>query len=1010
MRANPRPILFAALALAAVASAAAAQAQTLPNAVGDEVALGTSATGEACRLRLTFIGEDEFQLRTYRILCEGWDQPSGNVRRIRFSVRDLKRYATDSQWQRDLDLFLVCEAPDDTQMLSPNRAVLRQCRMHDGAWPQVAVAAAVGPSIYGMSGVPAVVPLLKDAVALLEGQKPPSAAAGREGFAAYNARLIEQVVGKSTKLVGIQQMGAFGKLMHLGLLRNQAADYGGSEVAYRRALDIQERTFGVDTMGSGYTICQIALQLSGQRRHADAAAMFARAEKLVKPIPRDYGRCLAYRSYEEVRLGRYREALALAEQSLQIRRDEAAQSGSRTNRLSEGVALSLYSVAWAAKNANDLPLAERMVRESIDAFASSRGANFWWVGHARGLLAQVMQAQGKPDEAAQRGRQMIELFDLVLGDSIRTVRGYGTYGDVLAAQGKTDAALDAYRSGAQMVQRLRLERSEFAGRDVASYLSFALATAGRDAKRAAALADEAFAASQLPADRTTGRAVALMSARVAADDPAIGGLTRAYQDATARLAELRQSLAREGEKPADKRDANRETELKQQLRAATEKLEGTEAQLQSAHPRYAQLTNPRPLNAAETSALLRPGEALLSMLVTQDEIFVFLVRDKKARGHAVKLGADELERMVARLRNGLELPDGEDRPRSFDLALSHELYKKLLGPLAGGLAGVKHLLIVPSGPLASLPPAVLVTKPPAPRDYRAAAWLAKGMALTVLPSVAALRELRAVARPSQAPQAFIGFGNPRIGEESGAARGKRGSVQALAEACREQAGVDRDLVRALPALPETADELRAIAGAVNAPADSVILGSRASEATLRATDLSRYKVLAFATHGLLPAELKCQREPALVLTPPADGDDDGLLDAGEVTRLKLDANLVLLSACNTAGPNGEALGGESLSGLVRAFIYAGSRAVLASHWAVASEPTVALTTTLFRRNGEGAGWAEALRKSQLALAEQAETAHPFYWAPFVLVGEGAPASAGAVPGAPKPVARQPKKS
>ncbi|MBI3711144.1 MAG: CHAT domain-containing protein, partial [Proteobacteria bacterium] len=931
---------------------------------------------------------------------------SGYVRRIRANFRDLKRYATDSLWQRDVDRFLDCAAPDDTTMLSPNRAVLRQCRMHDGGWPQVAVAAAVGPLVYGMSGVPAVVPLLKDAVALLEGQKPPSAAAGREGFAAYNARLIEQVVGKSTKLVGIQQMGAFDKLMQLGLLRNQAADYAGAEAAYRRALDIQERTFGVDTMGSGNTLCQIALQLSGQRRHADAAALFARAETLVKAIPRDYGRCLTFRSYDASRLGKYPEELALAEQSLQIRRDEAAQAGNRSNRPSEGVAHSLYGVALAAKNVKDLALAERSIRESIDAFAASRGANFWWVGHARGELAQILQLQGKPEEAANQGRQMIELFDLVLGDSVRAVRGYVMYGNVLAAQGKTGAALAAYRSGAQMVLRLRLERGEFAGRDFASYLSFALATAGRDA---AALADEAFAASQLPADRTTGRAVALMSARVAADDPAIGGLARAYQDATTQLAELRQSLAREGEKPADKRDAKREAELKQQLRAATEKLEGTEAQLQSAHPRYAQLTNPRPLNAAETSALLRPGEALLSMLVTQDETFVFLVREKKVRAHAVKLRAEELEGMVARLRNGLALPDGEDHPRSFDLALSHELYTKLLGPLAGGLAGVKHLLIVPSGPLASLPPAVLVSKPSAPRDYRAAAWLAKDMALTVLPSVAALRELRAVARPSQAPQAFIGFGNPRIGEDGGAARGKRGSVQALAEACREQAGVDRDLVRALPALPETADELRAIAAAVNAPADSVILGSRASEATLRATDLSRYKVLAFATHGLLPAELKCQREPALVLTPPAEGADDGLLDASEITRLKLDANLVLLSACNTAGPDGGTLGGESLSGLVRAFIYAGSRAVLASHWAIASEPTVALTTTLFRRNGEGAGWAEALRKSQLALAEQADTSHPFYWAPFVVVGEGAPAAAAAKPAQPRPAQPQPKR-
>ena len=171
----------------------------------------------------------------------------------------------------------------------------------------------------------------------------------------------------------------------------------------------------------------------------------------------------------------------------------------------------------------------------------------------------------------------------------------------------------------------------------------------------------------------------------------------------------------------------------------------------------------------------------------------------------------------------------------------------------------------------------------------------------------------------------------------------------------------------------------------------LVLGAAATERRVRETDLSRYRVVAFATHGLLPGELRCQAEPALALTPPATPTkgEDGVLDASEVATLKLDADWVVLSACNTAGPDG-ALGGESLSGLTRAFFYAGARALLVSHWAVASGPTVDLTTGMFAvyAREPGVGKAEALRRAQAAVRAKPGTAHPFFWAPFVVVGDG----------------------
>ena len=316
------------------------------------------------------------------------------------------------------------------------------------------------------------------------------------------------------------------------------------------------------------------------------------------------------------------------------------------------------------------------------------------------------------------------------------------------------------------------------------------------------------------------------------------------------------------------------------------------------------------------------------------------------------------------------------------------MYGALFGPVDGWLSGIQHLLVVPAGPLLAFPLGALVTNGAAPgADLETVGYLGNSVAISVLPSVAALRDLRAVAGRSNAPHPFIGFADPAFGGD-----GKdRRSVSDAANLCRQGEPIDPAVLRGLPRLRESADEVKRIAAALGAGGDAVITGAAATERRVRESDLAQYRVVAFATHGLLPGELRCQAEPALALSPPATPTkgEDGLLDASEVATLKLDADWVVLSACNTAGPDGT-LGGESLSGLARAFFYAGARALLVSHWAVASGPTVDLTTGMFAAHARdsGIGKAEALRRAQAALRARPQTAHPFFWAPFVLVGDG----------------------
>ena len=344
----------------------------------------------------------------------------------------------------------------------------------------------------------------------------------------------------------------------------------------------------------------------------------------------------------------------------------------------------------------------------------------------------------------------------------------------------------------------------------------------------------------------------------------------------------------------------------------------------------------------------------------------------------------------------------------------------MLAPALPYLGGITHLLIVPDGALQSLPFGMLVASPPpaiaADADYRKVDWLARHYAMSVLPSVGSIKALRQFAKADGAKEPFAGFGDPLVGEAEGTSRGKRAKVDIATvfrgSKVRGAAGqplptleiADVEAIRKTPRLPETADELRQIGKALKAGPESIWLQQKATETAVKGMDLSKYQTLAFATHGMMAGEVGGVGEPGLILTPPKEGtlEDDGYLAASEIAKLRLNADWTILSACNTASADGTP-GAEGLSGLAKAFFYAGSRSLLVSHWPVASDATVPLTTRMLAeyKANPAQGKAEAHRKSMLALMDSAdhpEFAHPIYWAPFVVVGRrrGGSALGGAV--------------
>ncbi len=341
----------------------------------------------------------------------------------------------------------------------------------------------------------------------------------------------------------------------------------------------------------------------------------------------------------------------------------------------------------------------------------------------------------------------------------------------------------------------------------------------------------------------------------------------------------------------------------------------------------------------------------------------------------------------------------------FDLALAHDIYRSLFGQrdVAAALEGKRNWIIIPQGSLLSLPFAALVREAPAvatatrPGDLRAAAWLGTTRSLTILPSVEALASLRDRAAPRDTRLAYLGIG---AAEFSGPPAPLRG----LPATARADARSRLAAVRQLPRLPGTFDEIARLLAVFPPGQGRSVTGVEASETGLAKLaaegTLGDSAIVHFATHGLLAGALDGLDEPALALTPPAGNEpralaggmlDDGLLTSSEIARLRLNADWVILSACNTAA--GDRPDAEGLSGLTRAFFYAGARSLLVTHWEVRDDVAARLITDTVRAASFGMTRADALRiamRRMIADTSQDDTAlplaHPALWAPFQFIG------------------------
>jgi CHAT domain-containing protein/tetratricopeptide (TPR) repeat protein len=858
-----------------------------------------------------------------------------------------------------------------------------------------------------------------------------------------------RVIAILDKAGGPKQPNYAPALGNLSALLYKMNRFTEAETLVRRALTIEERKYGPKHHNVAIRLNNLALILQSTFRAAEAEPIMRRAlaidEASLGPEHPTIAKSLGNLAQILEDLLRIEEAEPLTRRALAI---EEKKLGPRHSR----VALRLNQIAFQVGITGRKSEAIHLMRRALEIEERNRGPNHPSVAHMLANLGLLLQHSDSAQAEAVMTRALAIEESSFGKQHQRTQLYLSNLAWFHARRGQWSAALPYFRRSNSIVEAIG-QRSASSSGDVAKQIisesrhDFRLhVLALSQIDPSGQFSDEAFHMAQRALSNSTGDTLAQMAARFASGKDELAVAARELQDL------LRERKAQDGLLLASfaKTDTNSTERVRAVVARSDDRLKALTKRMSDRFPAYLALARPQPLEVRDLQALLRADEALIQFLIIPtfgdipEAAFAWAITSSEARWVRIDAGAKTISEHVDALRCGLDTAawrdEGGDLCRRllssemsvkdatpgdtlpFDTGRAYDLYRALFGQL-GDLIEHRQLLIVPSGVLGRLPFQVLVTEPPgpasaAPHRYTLAKWLVHRHAVTVLPSVASLAALRQAAKPSAATRAFVGFGNPLLvgpdGKDQSASafeqceQASAPPIQSTARTVRAPASqfyksgvANIKYLKAQYPLPETAYELCTVSRSLGEADDAVYLGGRATETAVKALSesgaLRGAKIIHFATHGLLASESELfggTTEPALLLTPPdtASETDDGLLTGSEVARLKLDADWVVLSACNTAAGGGGNERLDMLSGLARSFIYAGARALMVSHWAVNSDVTVKLVTGTFGhlRSDPRVGRAGALRLAMLEMLKSgAPGAHPANWAPFIVVGEGA---------------------
>ncbi|GGD86691.1 CHAT domain-containing protein [Tsuneonella deserti] len=1005
-----------AVVVTVLGAAAPATAEGPSPLAAERFAIGNA--GAVCEAQGVRLGAARASLfdRKWALICRDVNRPVGSAYSLRTPAGVMERIAQDRAQPLD------CDAATPAQGFSAGVTVSR-CRERSGPLEWVVYTAPGKERTTVVEGIAAYDSALRLALAsivadhLVPGTVDIVTTGGTGSLAQARASL-----GEADLLIG------------QGYRQNNAGDFSGAEEYFRPDL-VTTAVGGGDpaqlATSQHEVIVNRALQLSNMGRYQEAERVFgeARAMGLRDPIQ---SRLLRnFEAIDAINRGRLDEARAILARPVPELVDPVASADGSveidrtiSNGLNAGLAASLSdAVAQETRltsleraaiiDAQALQLgatADRLEGKPAEALAALTRARQQIAAIRQGrvvsaarLEAQLMsemalsnEALGRDDEALSLLRQSLALTELRYPETASVSAAKARLAAYLTRHGGPGQAMTLYR---EIVANTQSDKSALVGLEnqLAPYFDMLVAGSSRDP----ALVSDMFAAAQLIERPGAARTLGQLARRLAAGDGQASELFRRESAVRRELNRLDLTLAQMQAPGATAPAAGSLAELT----ARRERLAVSQLELLTAlsgYPAYRSLARDY-MSADEMRALLAPQEAYLELVEIGDAMYAVYLSPERSAGWKVGASASEVDKLVRQLRESISVSvGGINATYPFDVDAARKLFDALMGPVSGDLANVKHLVFEPDGALMELPPNLLVAEQSGvdayharvksggdEYDFRGLAWLGRGRAISTALSPASFRDARK-APSSNAGSLYLGLGqNEPVGplQNASLVRG----VQSDEPGCQ--------IPLAAWNRPISAEELVFASQELGTGRSALVTGAAFTDTAIASRpDLGNYRIVHFATHGLVtPPKPSCPANPALLTSFGGPGSD-GLLQFGEIFDLDLDADLVILSACNTASLAGleatqaagvEGGGQQALDGLVRAFIGAGGRQVIASHWPAPDEyqATRRLFESFFAAP-QSLGTGEALLAAQTRLMDDAETSHPFYWSGFALIGDG----------------------
>jgi CHAT domain-containing protein len=993
-----------AFAAAALAQPAQAQQQSRP-LEAESFRIGSEgALCEAQGVRLGATRASVFD-RKWSLLCRDVDRPIGTAYSWRTGAQPRLSAASDAR--------LECgeAAPSD---LAPG-ATVRHCRERAGGLEWLSYSARSGGWLHVVEGFSAFDSALRLTLkSLVEDRQVPGT-------------LDIVTTGNFGSLAeALRATGEYSQLIGQGYRRNNAGEYAEAEEFFRPG-NVETAAAGDVTLAERQheALVNRALQLSNLGHYDEAARLFDQARGMGL---RDGIQARLLRNFEAIdaiNRGQLDAVAGILARPVPALEDPVASAAGEV-RIDSGLSAAMNSGLAAGLTdsvAQDTRLTRAERAAIIDAQARQlAGTTLRLQGQQEQALAQFTAARDAI-AAVREGRVVstARLQAQVLSEMAMAQESLGRFGeaDTLLTQAlqltqlrypgsasvsAAEARLSAFyaRRGRQaealtlygkIAEEVRQQRGALIGLENQLEPYFALLV------QDPAKVDELFAAAQLIERPGAAQTSAQLARELSAGSSEAASLYRRANAVDRELARTGLAIATATADPAGAAQLPDLQDRRMRLEQAQLEL----VNALSAYPAYRSVSHDY-VTGADMRALLRPGEGYLKLVQLGEAVYAVYLSPSRSVGWKVAASADEIADLVATLRDSISLTiGGQTATYPFDVDSAQALFQKAFAPVGADLRGLKHLVFEPDGAFLELPVNLLVADPAGVAayharvaaggdefDFRGIDWLGRGKAISTALSAASFRDARR-APPSRAARAYLGLGqNLPVSAMSTVAR-TRGVAESQDPGC--------DIPLAAWNQPIPADEL-VLASQVLGPARStVITGAAFSDTAIESRgDLNTYRIVHFATHGLVTAPAPgCPASPALLTSFGGPGSD-GLLRFAEVFDLNLDADLVILSACDTAGTAGakataeagvEGGGGQALDGLVRAFIGAGGRQVIASHWPAPEEydATKRLFGAFFA-SPPGASVGDALLAAQQKLMDDPQTSHPFYWSGFALIGDG----------------------